>query len=92
MKKEIMQRIRNTPIENTLVFVAICISVIGLVITVIGAFLNGFMTFNGQKDLSTGFGIILMGNSIALLGVVTVVMAFIVYIFKDHFSQTEIRT
>jgi hypothetical protein len=86
MSIEITKRITNVSAETGLVFVAICISLIGFAITVIGAFLNGFMMFNGSTDLHEGFGIILIGNSIALLGVVILTVVFILSIFKWHFD------
>jgi hypothetical protein len=92
MKVEIMKRIRNVSVETAVVFLAICISLIGFIITVMGAFLNGFMMFNGSKDLFQGFGIILIGNSIALLGVIIMSAVFIFNIFKRYLYQTENRT
>lgn len=88
-KIEIMKRIKNASVETVLVFVAICISLIGFAITVIGAFLNGFMMLNGSIDLSKGFGIILIGNSVSLLGVIIIAVVFILSIFKWHLDHTE---
>ena len=89
MKVEIIKRIRNVSVETTFVFLAICVSLIGFIITVMGAFLNGFIMFNDSKDLSQGFGIILIGNSIALLGVIIMSVVFIFNIFKRYLYQTE---
>lgn len=83
-KIEMMKRIRNVSIETAVIFVAICISLIGFIITIIGAFLNGFMMFNGLKDLSRGFGIILIGDSIALLGVAIMALVFIFELFTTQ--------
>lgn len=89
MKIEIMKKVKNVPVETVLVFLAICISLIGFIITVIGVFLNGFMMLNGSIDMSKGFGMILIGNSVALLGAIIVTVIFIFYIFKSQLSQTE---
>lgn len=89
MKIEIMKRIRSFSIETLLIFVAIGVAMTGFTITIMGAFLNGLSMFNGSKDLSKGFGIILIGDSIALLGLVIMVLVFVLSIFKLHCGKTE---
>jgi hypothetical protein len=89
MKIEIMKKIKNLSVETVLVFIAICFSLIGFAITVMGAFLNGLMMLNGSLDLSKGFGIILIGNSVALLGVIIISSVFIFSIFNRHLDQTK---
>lgn len=89
MKIEIMKKIKNLSVETVLVFIAICFSLIGFVITVIGAFLNGLMMLNGSIDLSKGFGIILIGNSVALLGVIIIFAVFTLSMFNWHLYQTK---
>jgi len=83
----IIRRIRNVSIEITLIWLAIGIALVGFVITVIGAFLNGWAMFNGSRDLSEGFGLILMGNSIALLGVALIVLIFMLSIFRWYCEE-----
>lgn len=83
-----MIRIKNISIEVMLIWLAICIALVGFIMTIIGAFLNGLAMFNGSKDLSEGFGLILMGNSIALLGVVIIVLAFLLSIFRQYRKDT----
>lgn len=85
----IIRRIRNVSIEIVLIWLAICIALVGFVITVIGAFLNGWAMFNGSRDLSEGFGLILMGNSIALLGVALIVLIFMLSIFRWYCEKTR---
>ena len=89
MKIEIMKKMKNVSVETVLVFIAMCFSLIGFAITVIGAFLNGLMMLNSSLDLSKGFGIILIGNSVALLGVVIISAIFIISIFKWQLGHTE---
>lgn len=69
-------------IEVSLIWLAIFTALVGFVITIIGAFLNGWAMFNGSEDLNEGFGIILMGDSIALLGVALIVPIFVLSIFR----------
>lgn len=83
-----IKRIKNMSIEVTLIWLAIGIALVGFIITIIGTFLNGLAMFNGPKDLSDGFGLILMGNSIALLGVVIIVLAFLLSIFRQYHKDT----
>ena len=80
--------IKNISIEVILIWLAIGIALVGFIITIIGAFLNGLAMFNSSKDLSEGFGLILMGNSIALLGVVIIILAFLLSIFRQYRKDT----
>jgi len=75
---------KNMPIEFKLVFLAIGMALVGFIITIIGAFLNGFAMFGGSNDLSQGFGLILIGDSIALLGVAIMVPAIVISLFKSY--------
>jgi len=85
-----MKRIRNIPIETALVLVAMCISLIGFIITITGAFLNGWGLFNGSIDSSKKFGIIMMGVSIGFLGVVIILIVIIVNIFRWYCVKPEV--
>lgn len=78
----VTKRIKNISIEVISIWLAIGIALVGFIITIIGAFLNGLAIFNGSRDLSDGFGLILMGNSMTLLGVAIIVLAFLLSIFK----------
>lgn len=78
----VTKRIKNISIEVISIWLAIGIALVGFIITIIGAFLNGLAIFNGSIDLSDGFGLILMGNSMTLLGVAIIVLAFLLSIFK----------
>ena len=82
-------RIKNMSIEVMLIWLAICIALVGFIITIIGAFLNGLAMFNGSRDLSEGFGLILIGNSIDLLGVVIIVPVFVIgrYIHEENIAR-----
>jgi len=84
-----MKRIRNVSVETVLVFLSIGIALIGFTITIIGAFLNGLAMFNGKTDLSKGFGMILIGNSVALSGAIMIIIVFIVSIFKHYCVDIE---
>lgn len=75
-------RIKSVSIEAMLIWLAIGITLVGFIIAIIGAFLNGLDMFNGQRDLSKGFGLILIGDSIALLGAIIVVLVLVLYIFR----------
>lgn len=77
-------RIKNISIETALVWLAIGIILIGFIIAVIGVFLNGLAIFNGQRDLSKGFGLMLIGDSMALLGAIIVVLVLVLYIFMRY--------
>lgn len=79
---------KNVPIEFKLVFLAIGTALVGFAITIIGTFLNGFAMFDGSNDLSQGFGLILIGNSTALLGVAIIVPAIMIVLYKDN-VQTQ---
>ncbi len=79
---------RKKSIEITLIWLAIVIALVGFVITVVGAFLNGWAIFNGSRDLHEGFGIILMGNSLALLGIAIIALVFISSICKWYCEET----
>lgn len=79
-----MKRIRNVSIETVLVFLSMGIALSGFAITVMGAFLNGWAMLNGEMNLSKGFGMILIGNSIAFSGVIMVVMIFVISVSKCH--------
>lgn len=83
-----IRRIKNISIEVVLIWLAIGIVLVGFIITIIGAFLNGLAMFNGSRDLSEGFGLILMGNSMALLGVVLIVPVFLLSIFRWYCKDT----
>jgi uncharacterized membrane protein len=76
--------VKNMPIEFLLVFVALGTALVGFMITIIGAFLNGWTMFNGSNDFDKGFGIILIGNSTALVGVAIMVPAIIIMLYKDN--------
>lgn len=78
----VTKRIKNISIEVISIWLAIGIALVGFIITIIGAFLNGLAIFNGSRDLSDGFGLILMGNSMILLGVTIIVLIFLLSIFK----------
>jgi len=80
------------PIEFMLIWLAIGTALVGFTITIIGASLVGWIMFNGSNDVSQGFGIILIGNSIALLGVVIIVPAFIVSMFKWYCEDMKITS
>lgn len=81
-------RIKNISVETTLVWLAIGITLIGFIIAIIGAFLNGLAIFNGQRDLSKGFGLMLIGDSIALLGAIIIVLVLVLYIFRQYCKDT----
>lgn len=83
-----IRRIKNISIEVTLIWLAIGIALVGFIITIIGAFLNGLAIFNGSRDLSEGFGLIFIGNSIALLGVALIVPVFVLSIFRWYCKDT----
>lgn len=83
-----IRRIKNISIEVMLIWLAIGIALMGFTITIIGAFLNGLAMFNGSRDLSEGFGLILMGDSIALLGVAIIVPVFLLSIFRWYCKDT----
>lgn len=87
--KGIMKKIRSLSIETALIFTAICTSLIGFAVTIIGALFNGWAMFNGSKDLSKGFGIILIGDSIVFLGVILIVLVIIISIFKWQCEESE---
>lgn len=75
---------KNMPIELMSVFLAIGTALVGFTITIAGALLVGWIMFNGSNDVSKGFGIILIGNSIALLGVAIMVPAIAISLFKSY--------
>lgn len=76
---------KNMPIEFKLVFLAIGTTLVGFSITIAGALLDGWNMFNGSNDdWSRPFGMILIGNSIALLGVAIIVPAIAVSLFKSY--------
>lgn len=81
-------RIKNISIEVMLIWLAIGIALVGFIITVIGAFLNGLAMFNDSRDLYEGFGLILMGNSMSLLGVAIIVLVFLLSIFRQYCKDT----
>ena len=81
-------RIKNISIEVMLIWLSIGIALVGFIITIIGAFLNGLAMFNGSRDLSEGFGLILIGDSIAFLGVVIIVLVFLLSIFRQYCKDT----
>ena len=82
-------RIKNISIEVVLIWLAVGIALVGFTTTIIGAFLNGLAMFNGSRDLSEGFGLILIGNSISLLGVVIIVLVFLLSIFRQYRKDTN---
>lgn len=84
-----IRRIKNISIEVVLIWLAVSIALVGFIITIIGAFLNELAMFNGSRDLSEGFGIILIGNSIALLGVIIIVPVFVIgiYIHEENIAR-----
>lgn len=84
-----IRRIKNVSIEVVLIWLAIGIALVGFIITIIGTFLNGLAIFNGSRDLSDGFGLILMGNSMALLGLVVIVLAVLLSIFRWYCKDTN---
>lgn len=81
-------RIKNVSVDVMLIWLAISIVLVGFIIAIIGAFLNGLAMFNGQRDLSKGFGLILIGDSIALLGAIIIVLVLVLYIFRRYCKDT----
>lgn len=88
-KGVVIRRIRNISIEIILIWLAICIALVGSVITITGTFLNGWAIFNDSRDLSKGFGLILMGNSIILVGVALIALVFMLSIFRWYCEKTR---
>ncbi len=84
-----IRRIKNISIEVALIWLTIGFALVGFIITIIGAFLNGLAMFNGSRDLSEGFGLILMGNSMALLGVAIIVPVLLLSIFRWYCKDTN---
>lgn len=84
-----IRRIKNISIYVVLIWLAVGIALVGFTVTIIGAFLNGLAIFSGSRDLSEGFGLILMGNSMALLGVVIIVPIFVIgiYIHEENIAR-----
>jgi len=84
-----IRRIKNISIEVMLIWLSIGIALVGFIITIIGAFLNGLAIFNGSRDLSEGFGLILIGDSMTLLGVIIIVLALLLSIFRRYCKDTN---
>lgn len=79
-------------IEVKLVWLAIGITLTGFSITIIGAFLNGLALFRGSTDWSQGFGLILMGDAIALSGVALITPIFLLSVYRLFYEDPKIAS